>query len=95
MVTIFTPISGLMSDRFGSRAICAFGVTILPMIIMSGIRAQAKILGIDIQAVRNRPDIIMTGFDNAFKFATIVCVIGLVFTGLAKNEANPKAPRKF
>lgn len=158
MVIIFAPIAGIISDRFGSRLICTFGIAmttaaffmfslftpktpilhivpsliiagtaigcflpannklvmilapidkqgmasavykilnstggvfgiaILPLIIMRRVSALAERAGIAMSAIRQHPDIIMMGFDAAFKFAMFVCIAGLVFTVLARDK---------
>ena len=158
MVIIFAPIAGIVSDKFGSRPICIFGVlmttlaffmfssftpqtsisyivpslviagiaigcflpannklvmilapsdkqgmasavykilnstggvfgiAILPLVIMRKISAAAARAGIEMAAVKQHPDIVMTGFDAAFKFAMFICLAGLLFTILAKDK---------
>ena len=63
-----------------------FGIAILPLIIMRRVYAAAAHAGIAMSAVRGHPDIVMAGFDAAFKFAMFICVTGLVFTILAKDK---------
>jgi hypothetical protein len=63
-----------------------FGIAILPLIIMTTIRAKAALLHIDVPAIRQHPEILITGFDAAFKFGMIICLAGLVFTVLAKDK---------
>lgn len=158
MVIIFAPIAGFVSDRFGSRPICTFGIAmttlaffmfsfftsktpisyvlpsliiagiaigcflpannklvmmlapadkqgmasavykilnstggvlgiaILPLIIMGKISLASARAGIEMSAIRQHPDIIMLGFDAAFKFTMLICLAGLVFTILAKDK---------
>lgn len=158
MVIIFAPISGLISDRFGSRPICilgialttlsfflfslftpttpmsyivpslvvagmaigfflpannklvmmlapsdkqgmasavykilnstggVFGIAILPLVLMNKVNAMATLEGIKMSVIKQHPDIIMTGFDAAFKFAMYICLAGLVFTILARDK---------
>ena len=158
MVVIFAPIAGFLSDRFGSRMICAagiamttvsffmfsslapstpvsrivpslalagiaigcflpannklvmilapadkqgmasaiykilnstggvFGIAILPAIIMGKVTAAATRANIEMAVIRQHPDIMMIGFDAAFKFAMFICVAGLVFAILAKDK---------
>lgn len=158
MVIIFAPIAGVISDRFGSRPICifgiamttlsffmfslftpktpmsylisslviagiaigcflpannklvmmlapadkqgmasavykilnstggVFGIAILPLIIMNKVSAAAAHAGIEISAIKQHPDIVMMGFDAAFKFTIFICASGLVFTILAKDK---------
>jgi EmrB/QacA subfamily drug resistance transporter len=158
MVIISSPIAGLISDKFGSRAICTFGVSlttlafflfsllrpdtpllhimpslimagiaigcflpannklvmahapadkqgmaaavykilnstggvfgiaILPMVLMRRALEQAAVAHIDRSMLRDRPDILMTGFDAAFKFGMFICLLGLLFTVLARDK---------
>ena len=158
MLIIFAPIAGFVSDRFGSRIICTFGIAmttlafflfsmfkpdtpmyyivpslviagiaigcflpannklvmilapsdkqgmasaiykilnstggvfgiaILPLILMRKVSAVAVKAHVEMSAVKNHPDIVMAGFDEAFKFAMFVCLAGLLFTILAKDK---------
>lgn len=158
MVIIFAPIAGWISDRFGSRPICIFGVAmttlaffmfsfftpktpifyvipslivagiaigcflpannklvmilapmnkqgmasavykilnstggvfgiaILPLIIMKKISTVAARANIEMSAIRQHQDIMMFGFDAAFRFAMFICLAGLLFTILAKDK---------
>ena len=160
MVIIFAPIAGIVSDRFGSRPICIFGVSmttaaffvfskfttgtsisvlasslviagiaigcflpannklvmmlaprdkqgmasavykilnstggvlgiaILPLIIMGKMSELAARANIPMQAARQHPEMIMAGFDMAFRFAMIVCVAGLIFTVFARDRKS-------
>ncbi|MCX5678976.1 MAG: DHA2 family efflux MFS transporter permease subunit [Candidatus Omnitrophica bacterium] len=63
-----------------------FGIAILPLIIMTTIRAQIALARINMSAVKEHPEILIMGFDAAFKFGMIVCLAGLVFTVLAKDK---------
>lgn len=158
MIIIFAPIAGVASDRFGSRLICTFGISmttlaffmfsyftpntpiskivpslvvagiaigcflpannklvmilapsdkqgmasavykilnstggvfgiaILPLIIMRKVSAAAAQAQIQMSAVKQHPEIIMAGFDAAFRFAMFICLAGLLFTILAKDK---------
>ncbi len=158
MVIIFAPIAGLVSDRFGSRSICTFGIAlttlaffifsfltpktpisyimpplvlagiaigcflpannklvmihapsdkqgmasavykiinstggifgiaILPLVIMKKVFAQMALAHLEISAAKNHPEILMMGFDAAFRFGTFVCLAGLIFTVLARDK---------
>lgn len=63
-----------------------FGIAILPLVLMKKILAQAAQAHIDISAVKNHPEILITGFDAAFKFGMFVCLAGLLFTILARDK---------
>ena len=71
-----------------------FGIAILPIIIMKKVYAAAAHANIAMSAVKQRPDIIMTGFDAAFRFAMFVCLAGLLFTILAKDSPPPSKARE-
>lgn len=158
MVVVFSPIAGLISDKFGSRPICTFGVSlttlafflfsllkpdtplfhimpsliiagiaigcflpannklvmahapadkqgmtaavykilnstggvfgiaILPMVLMRKVLEQPAAAHIERSMLRNYPDILMIGFDAAFKFGMFVCLAGLLFTVLARDK---------
>ena len=63
-----------------------FGIAILPLIIMTTVRAQTALAHINKTAIKEHPEILIMGFDAAFKFGMIVCLAGLVFTVLAKDK---------
>jgi len=63
-----------------------FGIAILPLIIMTTIRARTALMHVNMSAVKEHPEILITGFDAAFKFGMIVCLAGLVFTVLARDK---------
>jgi len=63
-----------------------FGIAILPLIIMTTIRARMALAHIDMSAIKQHPEILIMGFDAAFKFGIIVCLAGLVFTILARDK---------
>ena len=160
MVIVSAPIAGLISDRFGSRPICIFGVTlttlaflmfstfkpdtpmlyvipslivagiaigcflpannklvmilapedkqgmasavykilnstggvfgiaILPLIIMNRVTFAAAQAGIPMSEAKLYPEIVMAGFDAAFRFAMFICIAGLVLTVLAKDKTD-------
>lgn len=158
MVIIFAPISGLLSDRFGSRIICVagimitaaafslfslftpktpliniapslilagiaigfflpannklimilapsdkqgmasavykiinstggvFGIAVLPLIIMKKVSAGAALMHIEMSAVKLHPDILITGFNAAFRFCVFICLTSLIFAILARDK---------
>ena len=63
-----------------------FGIAILPLIIMGKVSAAAAQAGIEMSAVKQHPEIVMAGFDAAFKFAMFICLAGLLFTILARDK---------
>ncbi len=63
-----------------------FGIAILPLIIMTTIRARMALAHIDMSLIKSHPEIIVMGFDAAFKFGMMICLAGLVFTVLAKDK---------
>jgi EmrB/QacA subfamily drug resistance transporter len=63
-----------------------FGIAILPLIIMRKVSAAAAHAHIEMSAVKQHPEIVMAGFDAAFKFAMFICLAGLLFTILAKDK---------
>jgi DHA2 family metal-tetracycline-proton antiporter-like MFS transporter len=65
-----------------------FGIAILPMVLMRKAFARAAIAHIDKSMIRHYPDILTAGFDAAFKFGMLVCLVGLVFTVLAKDKKD-------
>ena len=65
-----------------------FGIAILPMVLMRKALATAAIAHIDKSMLRNHPDIVIMGFDAAFKFGMFVCLAGLVFTVLARDKKD-------
>jgi len=64
----------------------AFGIAILPLVLMSKIYKTITLEHVDIAAVKHSPEILIAGFNTAFQFAMFVCVVGLVVTILAKDK---------
>jgi len=65
-----------------------FGIAILPLIIMRKIAAVAAASGMPMSEAKAHPEIVMSGFDAAFKFAMFLCVTGFVFTVLARDKKS-------
>jgi MFS family permease len=65
-----------------------FGIAILPLIIMSSVSAAAANAGIPMSLAKAHPELVMDGFDAAFRFAMFVCLAGLVFTVLARDKKD-------
>lgn len=63
-----------------------FGIALMPFVLIKKIYAKAAAMNIDIGTVRQMPDVLITGFDAAFKFAAIICLAGLLFAFLAKDK---------
>ncbi len=67
-----------------------FGIAILPMVLMRKVLEQAAIAHIDRSMLRYYPDILIMGFDAAFKFGMFVCLAGLLFTVLARDKKEDR-----
>ena len=63
-----------------------FGIAILPLVLMNRIIAEAARANVDMSVIRQHKDIIIMGFDSAFKFGMFVCLAGLIFTILARDK---------
>ena len=63
-----------------------FGIAILPLIIMNSVTSAAAKAGIPMSVAKVHPEIVMAGFDSAFRFAMFICLAGLIFTILAKDK---------
>lgn len=63
-----------------------FGIAILPLVLIRRVTEEAARANISMSAIRERPDIIMLGFDAAFKFAMFLCIAGLIFAFFAKDK---------
>jgi MFS family permease len=63
-----------------------FGIAILPLVLMKKIYALAGSLHMDIAAIKSHPEILSAGFGAAFKFGMLVCIVGLIFTILARDK---------
>lgn len=63
-----------------------FGIAILPLVLMNKILVRTAIEHVGIAAARHSPEILIVGFNAAFRFAMFVCLAGLVVTILAKDK---------
>ncbi len=63
-----------------------FGIAVMPLILMKAVYAKAAGLQINIQNVKQSPEVLMAGFDAAFRFGMFVCIAGLIFALLAKDK---------
>jgi hypothetical protein len=55
---------------------------------MSSVSAAAANAGIPMSLAKAHPELVMDGFDAAFRFAMFVCLAGLVFTVLARDKKD-------
>ncbi len=63
-----------------------FGIAVIPLVLMKTIYAKTAVLHMSIQNVKHSPEVLMAGFDAAFRFGAFVCVAGLIFALLAKDK---------
>ena len=63
-----------------------FGIAVMPLVLMKAIYAKIAIMNINIQDVKNSPEVMMVGFDAAFRFGALICIAGLIFALLAKDK---------
>jgi EmrB/QacA subfamily drug resistance transporter len=63
-----------------------FGIAVMPLILMKAIYARSAVLHMNIQSVKHSPEVMMAGFDAAFRFGMFVCIAGLIFALLAKDK---------
>jgi DHA2 family multidrug resistance protein-like MFS transporter len=63
-----------------------FGLAVMPLILMKAIYARTAVIHMNIQDVRHSPEVMMVGFDAAFRFGMFVCILGFVFALLAKDR---------
>jgi len=63
-----------------------FGIAILPLVLMRRASEAAARANISMSALKEHPDMIMLGFDAAFKFAMLLCLAGLAFAVFAKYK---------
>jgi len=67
-----------------------FGIAVMPLVLMETIYAKILVLNMNMQDVKNSPEVMMTGFDAAFKFGAIICILGFIFAMLAKDKKAEK-----
>ena len=63
-----------------------FGIAVLPIVFMNAIRVRIAAIHMGIREIKHSPEVMMVGFDAAFKFSVFICLIGLVFAFLAKDK---------
>jgi MFS family permease len=63
-----------------------FGIAVMPLVLMNAIYAKTAILHMNIQNVKHSPEVMMVGFDAAFRFGMFVCILGFIFALLAKDK---------
>ncbi len=63
-----------------------FGIAILPLVLMNKILERIATEHVGIAAARHSPEILIAGFNAAFRFAMFVCLVGLVVTILARDK---------
>ena len=65
-----------------------FGIAIMPLVLMKTAYAKAALIHMNIQDIRHSPQVLMAGFDAAFRFGMFVCILGLIFALLARDKKN-------
>ncbi|MDO8536525.1 MAG: MFS transporter [Candidatus Omnitrophota bacterium] len=63
-----------------------FGIAVLPIVLMKAIHDKIAVIHMSIQDVKHSPEVMMVGFDAAFKFSVIICLVGLIFAFLARDK---------
>ena len=63
-----------------------FGIAVMPLILMKAIYAKTAVPHMNIQDVKHSPEVLMAGFDAAFRFGMFICIAGLIFALLAKDK---------
>jgi len=63
-----------------------FGIAVTPLVLMKAIYAKTAMLHMNIQDVKHSPEVMMVGFDAAFRFGMFVCILGFIFALLAKDK---------
>ena len=67
-----------------------FGIAVMQLVLMRAIYAKMAVLNMNIQDVRHSPEVMMAGFDAAFRFGAFVCILGFIFALLAKDKKESK-----
>ena len=63
-----------------------FGIAVMPLVLMKAIYAKTAMIHMNIQNVKHSPEVLMAGFDAAFRFGIFICIAGLIFALLAKDK---------
>ena len=63
-----------------------FGIAVMPLVLMKAVYAKTAVLHMNIQNIKHSPEVLMVGFDAAFRFGIFVCISGFIFTLLAKDK---------
>ncbi len=65
-----------------------FGIAVMPLVLMKAIYAKTAVLHMSIQNVKHSPEVLMAGFDAAFRFGMFICILGFIFALLAKDKKD-------
>ncbi|MDD5174173.1 MAG: MFS transporter [Candidatus Omnitrophica bacterium] len=63
-----------------------FGIAVIPLVLMKAIYAKIAVIHMSIQDIKHSPEVMMVGFDAAFRFGIYICIAGLIFALLAKDR---------
>ena len=63
-----------------------FGIAVLPIVSMKAIHAKIAVIHTSVQDVKHSPEMLMVGFDAAFRFGIFICMLGFIFALLAKDK---------
>ena len=63
-----------------------FGIVVMPLVLMKTIYAKAALIHMNFQEIKHSPQVLGAGFNAAFRFGMLVCILGFIFALLAKDK---------